>query len=101
DSSGKGRNLSQPNEKAQPALIKFGGIGVVRFDGIDDNLRAIQQNAKLNSFTSVIAADPLRNLGDFTPFMALNAANQRDYASGLTIDLGPQPTPQFSALNVE
>ena len=33
--------------------------------------------------------------------MALNATNERDYTSGLTIDLGPTATAQFSALNVE
>ena len=33
--------------------------------------------------------------------MALNVANERDYTSGLNVDLGPAATSQFSVLNVE
>ena len=31
----------------------------------------------------------------------MNSANERDYTSGLNVDLGPTATGQFSALNVE
>ncbi len=33
--------------------------------------------------------------------MALNATNERDYTSGLNVDLGPAATSLFSFLNVE
>lgn len=101
DASGKNRNLTPPDESAQPLLLKIGAIAIVRFDGIDDQLRAVTVDAKLHSFTVVLVAAPRRNLGAFAAFMALNAANERDYTSGLNIDLGPAATGQFSVLNVE
>ncbi len=101
DASGKNRNLQSPVASAQPALLKIGGAAIVRFDGIDDQLRAIELGAKLDSFTVVIVAAPRRNMGAFTAFMALNGKNERDYTSGLNIDLGPTSTGQFSFLNVE
>ena len=101
DASGKGRHLKQPDKKARPKLIKVGGIGIVRFDGNDDHLRAVKQAATLDSFTIFIVASPRQNIGSFRAFLALNAANERDYTSGLNIDLGPSPTAQFSVINVE
>jgi len=101
DASGKGRNLKQKDAKAQPTLLKVGGIGIVRFDGADDHLRAVKQGAKLDSFTIFVVASPRQNIGAFRAFLAFNAKNQRDYTSGLNIDMGPSPTPQFSVLNVE
>ena len=85
----------------QPSLLKIGNAAIVRFDGIDDHLRAVKLDAKLDSFTIVIVAAPRQNMGTFAAFMALNAANERDYTSGLNVDLGPTATRQFSVLNVE
>jgi putative heme-binding domain-containing protein len=101
DASGKNRNLKAPDAKAQPVLLKIGGAAIVRFDGIDDELRAVSPGVKLDSFTIVIVAAPRQNMGAFAAFMALNAANERDYTSGLNVDLGPTGTGQFSVLNVE
>ena len=92
---------SPPDANAQPSLLKIGNAAIVRFDGIDDQLRAVKLGAKLDSFTIVIVAAPRQNLGAFAAFMALNAANERDYTSGLNVDLGPTATAQFSVLNVE
>ena len=101
DASGKNRNLKPPDASAQPSLLKIGAVAIVRFDGIDDQLRAVKLDAKLDSFTIVLVAAPRRNMGAFAAFMALNAANERDYSSGLNVDLGPTATAQFSVLNVE
>ena len=56
---------------------------------------------QLDSFTMFIVASPRQNIGGFERSWRFNAANQRDYTSGLNIDLGPSPTAQFSVLNVE
>ncbi len=101
DASGKKRTLMPPDANAQPALLKIGNAAIVRFDGIDDQLRAVGLGTRLDSFTIVIAAAPRQNLGGFAAFMALNAAGERDYVSGLNVDLGPTATGEFSVLNIE
>lgn len=101
DASGKDRNLRPPDANARPSLLKIGNTAIVRFDGIDDQLRAVKLNSKLDSFTIVIVAAPRQNMGAFAALMALNATNERDYTSGLNVDLGPMATGKFSVLNVE
>src|SRR5712671_270777 len=101
DASGKNRNLRPLDANAQPLLLKIGNAAIVRFDGIDDQLRAVKLGSKIDSFTIVIVAAPRQNMGGFAAFMALNAANERDYTSGLNVDLGPAASGQFSVLNVE
>ena len=101
DASGKGRHLAQAEVKARPSLIEVDSLAVVRFDGVDDHFRAVNQAGELESFTVVIVAAPRQNIGAFRGLLALNAKNERDYTSGLTVDLGPAATARFSALNVE
>ncbi|HSQ58494.1 MAG TPA: hypothetical protein VLM40_22425, partial [Gemmata sp.] len=101
DGSGKGRHLRQALAAARPTLVKSGNSTVVRFDGDDDYLRFTGGNAELNEFTAYIVVAPRRNLGAFTGFFALNAPDGRDYETGITIDMGPNSTPQFTELNVE
>src|SRR5262249_37795902 len=101
DASGKGRHLRQENPEARPTLVRAGSSAVVRFDGIGTHLRAVKQTAELKSFTVFVVAAPRHNLGGFRGMLAFNAAGERDYTSGLTIDLGPGGTPRFSYLNVE
>ncbi|HYH68086.1 MAG TPA: hypothetical protein VD866_25545, partial [Urbifossiella sp.] len=43
DASGKGRHLRQPKTDARPTRLPAGGSAVVRFDGLDDHLRAVKQ----------------------------------------------------------
>src|SRR4051794_34012586 len=81
DASGKKRSLLSPDESARPSLLKIGSTGIVRFDGIDDQLRAVKVSVGLDSFTIVIVAAPRQNLGSFSAFMSLNAPNERDYSS--------------------
>ncbi|MCC7473830.1 MAG: ThuA domain-containing protein [Pirellulales bacterium] len=101
DGSGKERNLRQSSEEKRPKLLRMGSIGALRFDGVDDHLRATNLGSKLDSFTIVAVAAPRQNLGGFQSLLAMNAVNERDYTSGLNIDLGPMPTTQFSTLNIE
>ncbi|HET6574052.1 MAG TPA: ThuA domain-containing protein [Fimbriiglobus sp.] len=101
DGSGKGRHVRQPSEAARPRLLKHGNSQVVRFDGEDDNLRAVGQVGELKAFSAFVVLVPRYNTGGFQGFFALNKANERDYTSGLTIDMGPQGTARFTQLNVE
>ena len=101
DGSGKQRDLKQIEIPAQPVALKFDGGAVVRFDGIDDCLRATNTGGTLESFTIAVVAAPRSNLGGFRGFLAFNAPNARDYESGLTIDQGPSSAAKFSTLNVE
>ncbi len=101
DASGKGRHLRQAVAAARPTRLPAGGTAVVRFDGMKEHLRAVKQGAELRTFTAFVIAIPRYNAGGFRGVLAFNAAGQRDYDSGLTLDLGPAPTARFSALNVE
>ena len=101
DASGKKRVLKQEASDKRPKQLKIGETAVVRFDGVDDHLRAVGQAAELKSLTIFLVAAPRQNIGGFRGFLAFNKAGEKDYTSGLTIDLGPFGTPQFSTLNVE
>lgn len=101
DGSGKQRHLRQADVKSQPLVLPHGSISFVRFDGLDDHLRALDQQLKLQSFTLFVVAAPRHNAGLFRALLAGNAKNQRDYTSGFTVDLGPAGSPDFSTLNVE
>lgn len=101
DASGHGRHLRQALKDAQPTILSAGSSSLIRFDGIDDHLRATRQSAKLESFTIFMVTVPRRNPGLFTGMLALNAPGQRDYMSGFNVDFGPITTPRFSILNVE
>ncbi|WP_168218950.1 PQQ-dependent sugar dehydrogenase [Limnoglobus roseus] len=101
DASGHGRHVSQPNAEARPTRLATAGVALVRFDGLDDHLRAIKQGTSLESFTVVLVAVPRKNPAPFLGPLAFNAPGQRDYVSGLNIDFGGAPTPRFSMLNAE
>jgi putative heme-binding domain-containing protein len=101
DASGNRRDLAQEAADKQPRVMKLGEAAIVRFDGVDDHLRAVKQSAELKLLTIFLVAAPRQNVGAFRGLLALNKADEKDYTSGLTIDLGPFGTPQFSTLNVE
>ncbi|MBN9520323.1 ThuA domain-containing protein [bacterium] len=101
DASGKGRHVRQPEADKRPTRLPAGGGAVVRFDGLDDHLRAVKQKAELEAFTVFVVAVPRQNPGGFRGVLAFNAPNQRDYESGLTLDYGPFLSPRFNFLNVE
>lgn len=101
DASGKGRHVRQTNEAFRPKKQTVANAALVRFDGIDDHLRAVKQGLTCESFTVIAVVVPRANPGPFRGFFALNAANRRDYESGLNIDFGPVATPKMSYVNVE
>lgn len=90
-----------PESSKQPKLLPVGDGWVVRFDGEDDVLRVSDTQLELTEATIFVVAAPHSNAGEFRGLFAANAANQRDYQSGFTIDLGPGPTSTFDQLNVE
>src|SRR6516162_1425721 len=78
DASGKGRHLRQPVAAARPTRLPAGASAVVRFDGLDDHLRAVKQAAELQELTAFVVAAPRQNPGGFRAVLAFNAAGGRD-----------------------
>jgi putative heme-binding domain-containing protein len=101
DASGKGRHVRQAKPDARPVRTPVGNSAVVRFDGVDDHLRAVKQGASADTFSVFVVAAPRQNPGGFRGVLAFNAPDGRDYETGMCLDLGPFATPRFSALNVE
>ncbi|MFO0936721.1 MAG: ThuA domain-containing protein [Gemmataceae bacterium] len=101
DGSGHRRNVVQPITDAQPTRQTLGNLAIVRFDGIDDCMRAVKQNLKGESFSLFAVVVPRANPSSFRGFFASNANNQRDYESGINIDFGPAGTPKMSYVNIE
>lgn len=101
DASGHQRHLRQSRVEARPVRVAVGKVAVIRFDGVDDALRYVQPATERVDLTVFVVASPRRNLGGFRGVMALNAPDQRDYVSGITLDFGPDATSKFTSLNVE
>jgi putative heme-binding domain-containing protein len=101
DLASANRVFVQREEAAQPEVVAVGESRVLRFDGVDDHLRAVGTGLETTSFTLCLVAAPHANPGDFRGFFAANAPGQRDYESGFTVDLGPGPSRSFDVLNVE
>ena len=101
DASGHHRDFTQPTGTSRPTLKKMEETWFVRFDGEDDHLRCLSEPVEFTAATIYLVAAPRANPGEFRGLFAANAAQQRDYESGLTIDLGPGPTRKFDQLNVE
>ncbi len=101
DLSDHHRDMSQSSEEQQPKLMQLGDSWFVRFDGEDDCLRYLSDPVSLSAATIWMVVAPHSNPGDFRGMFAANEAGQRDYESGINIDLGPGPTRRFGQLNVE
>lgn len=101
DASGNGRHLRQGDVLAQPIRVPGGQTAVVRFDGLDDHLRAVKLEKEADAFTIFVVAAPRHNPGGFRAVLAFNAPDGRDFETGLTLDLGPVGTPRFGTFNVE
>lgn len=102
--SGSGANrvvFRAEHETSRPALVAIGHQHVVRFDGNDDALRfrsPWQERAKITIWLVVAPHD---NGGDFRGLISSNAPGQRDYVSGLNVDLGPGPGRRWDVVNIE
>ena len=92
----------QVDQPAHSPRLHFGeGWSTVRFDGVDDALRMLSPLKSLSSANLWIAIAPHGNPGDFRGFLAANAPGQRDYVSGMNIDLGPGSSFRWESINVE
>ena len=96
-----GEVFVQPDEAARPVAVPVGSSRVLRFDGRDDHLRCVSGGRSCDSLTLFVVAATHANPGDFRGFFAANAPGQRDYESGVTLDLGPGPTRAVDVVNVE
>lgn len=92
DASGRGRHAG--------GKALFGTQGV-RFDGRGQQLSVEAPGCVFRDLTIFIVAAPFRNAGGFRALLALNAAGQNDFTSGLTLDQGPGGGERFDALNLE
>ncbi|HJQ82278.1 MAG TPA: ThuA domain-containing protein [Lacipirellulaceae bacterium] len=101
DGSGHQRHVRRNDPVSQPALRLVASHGFVRFDGLADSLSIDGAGAKFDDLTIFIVAAPHGSEGGFPALLAMNAAGEQDYTSGLTIDLGPFAAGAFDALNVE
>jgi len=101
DRAATGTAFIQNDEAARPMALQVGEARVLRFDGVDDNLRVTGTGMKAEALTLFVVAAPHANPGDFRGLFAANAPGARDYESGLTVDLGPGPTRALEQINVE
>lgn len=101
DASGNGRHLAQASSDAQPLFRIDEELRYIRFGGGATFLAADKLGVSLDEVTIVLVAAPFVNDGGFQAFLALNATDANDYASGLVIDQGPQAARKFTTLNVE
>src|SRR5262245_13336472 len=85
DASGHKRDLQQAELEAQPTRLPAGETAIVRFDGTNDFLRSVQPAMEREQFTIFVVAAPRRNLGGFKAVMSLNAKDERDFTSGVTL----------------
>jgi putative heme-binding domain-containing protein len=86
---------------ARPTFHTNGEASSVRFDGVENAMRMISDVASLDQVTLFLMIAPHSNPGDFRGLLATNAPNEKDYSSGLNVDLGPGPSRSWTALNIE
>ena len=101
DGAGASRQFEPLNEKSRPKFIQLASGSLLRFDGEDDHFRLLGTGRSLRAATIFIVAAPHSSSGNFRGLFAANAADRRDYESGLCIDLGPGPSLKFDQVNVE
>ena len=101
DRSNQKWDFVAPNPNSVPLLIRSPEGTTLRFDGQDDAMRMECPLKSLNAGSIWIVVAPHHNPGDFRGFLATNAPNQRDYMSGLNVDLGPGPSLRWEMINIE
>ena len=101
DGSGNHRHLAQPSRRARPKFQQSFAGGFIRFDGEDDFLFASHLGRVLTNTTIFLVAAPRANKERFLGFFSMSEHGKNDYTSGLNLDLGFEPTPKLSAINIE
>lgn len=101
DSSEQGRHFIQRSADSQPVWVVAGNAAAFRFDGIDDCLEHVSSAGPLHEFTLYLLARPESNPGGFRALFAANELGQRDYTTGVNVDMSYLGTSQFETLNIE
>ena len=101
DASGNHFDVVQENPTSRPRIRIDGKRAFVQFDGRSTALAWVGELRKFRDLTIFVAAAPHENLGDFTALLAMNAADENDYVSGMNLDQGAWPTEKFDVLNAE
>ena len=90
-----------PQENGPRALQQSFAGGFIRFDGEDDFLFASHLGRVLTNAMVFLVAAPRANQERFLGFFSMSKHGKNDYTTGLNLDLGFEPTPKLSAINVE
>jgi putative heme-binding domain-containing protein len=102
DRSGNGNHFRSASEEGRPQWHAMKSGNTIRFDGVDDALRCLSATRKeMGAGTVWMVVAPHANPGDFRGLFACNASGERDYTSGLNVDLGPGPSARWDMINVE
>jgi len=101
DASGKKRHVRQPVPEFRPHFFGLATWASIRFDGTNDFLSAAGFATELKDATIFIRTAPRTNSGDFPGILSFNKTGGNDYATGVSIDLGPKATKHFESINVE
>ena len=94
-------DFSATPEGTRPVWQSVGSQHVVRFDGSDDAMRFISSWNDRPQLTLWLVVAPHQNDGDFRGLIASNAPGERDYVSGMNVDLGPGPSRAWDFVNIE
>lgn len=89
------------SEAARPTWKSVGEKHIVRFDGKENGLRFASLWKDHPQLTLWMVVAPHENSGDFRGLIASNAPGERDYVSGINVDLGPGPSRKWDVTNVE
>ena len=101
DTSGSGRQATQPVADRRPTFVFDGETACLVFDGKDDFLALRGPRQSTSAMTVFVLAAPKANHGNFSALFATAESGKNDYTSGLNLDFGPDQTEKLSVLNVE
>src|ERR1043166_91883 len=86
DASGNHFDLAPTIPEAPPHFQTASGLALVRFDGKDDFLAAINLRRAFTNATIFIVAAPRSNVGAFRALLAGHENGRNDYTSGFNVD---------------
>ena len=101
DSSGNGRHLHQADVAMRPTIRLDGKLAALRFNGRNACLSLDSLGLAHEQQPIFIVAAPASNAGNFRALLSMRARGADDFQSGLTVDLGPYPSPDLAVVNVE
>ena len=78
-----------------------GNGGSLVFDGTDDSVRIINTGLSYSSFSIDSFIKPSSNDGSYNAIISATLGTNNDFEYGLNWDLGPDPSANFSVMNLE